>query len=274
MLEKIYINKPDHMDLNMYRCGIEDCSPGHSWGPALRDHYIIHYITSGKGVYHAGGSTYALEKGQGFLVPPNTILSYQADTENPWSYCWVGFHGLKAEMYLKRASITVENPIFKYDRDSALKDCIDQMIETKNLVHSSDVKLLGLLYIFLSLLVEAADHEKALNNSETRKEQYVKKAIDYIQMNYAQRVSIQEIASSIGIDRSYLYSLFKEYLNTSPQDFLINFRMSKACELMKNQSLSIAEVSRSVGYEDQLLFSKVFKKVRGKSPKGYRNLHK
>lgn len=270
MLEKIYINKPDHTDLNMYRCGIEDCVSGHSWGPALRDHYIIHYITSGKGTYHIGSNTYKLEKGSGFLIPPNTVISYQADLEEPWSYCWVGFHGLKAENYLKRANLSADNPIFSFDRDDSLRTCINEMIDTKKLAKSSDIKLLGLLYVFLSLLVEASEANKHFENPEDRKEQYVKKAIDFIKMNYAQKITVQEIASSVGIDRSYLFSLFKEYLNTSPQDFLINFRIGKACELMENNALSIGDISRSIGYEDQLLFSKIFKKVKGTSPKTFR----
>lgn len=272
MLEKIYVDKPDHTDLNMYRCGIEDCNPGHSWGPALRDHYIIHYITGGKGTYSINNITYKLEKGWGFLIPPNTVINYQADMEDPWSYCWVGFHGLKAEVYLKRANISGEKPVFEYNRDSALRDCINQMIETKELKKSSDIKLLSLLYSFLALLVEASGTTADPDTGETRKEQYVKKAIDYIKINYTQKISINEVACGIGIDRSYLFSLFKEFLNMSPQEFLIKFRMDKACELMKNNSLSIGEISRSIGYEDQLLFSKTFKRLRGLSPKEYRRM--
>lgn len=271
MLEKIYINKPDHTDLNMYRCGIEDCSPGHSWGPALRDHYIIHYVRSGKGIFQMNNTTYQLEKSQGFLIPPNTIIYYQADNEEPWSYSWVGFHGLKAEQYLKRASISQENPVFKYDKDNFLKECIDEMIiASKTLVKSSEIRLLGLLYIFLSQLIEVAQIDRTPGHTENRKEQYIKKAINFIEMNYSRKINISEIAQFVGLDRSYLFTIFKEYLNTSPQDFLINYRVNKACELMQNKLLSIGEISRSVGYEDPLLFSKVFRKIKGIPPKELR----
>jgi YesN/AraC family two-component response regulator len=65
-------------------------------------------------------------------------------------------------------------------------------------------------------------------------------------------------------------AIFKEYFNTSPQNYLINFRINKACNLMKNPNLSIGEISRSVGYDDPFLFSKMFKKIKGIPPRIYR----
>jgi len=92
-------------------------------------------------------------------------------------------------------------------------------------------------------------------------------------MNYSRDISVMELARHIGLDRSYLCSLFKEYLKVSPREYLIKYRMDKACELMKNPSLSISDVARSVGYSDPLGFSKMFKKVKGCSPKAYRETY-
>lgn len=270
MLEKIVIPEPKHTDLNMYRCGVEDCSSGHAWGPAIRDHYIIHYILGGKGTFQVSGKTYTLKKDDGFLIRPNTIVAYQADLQEPWSYGWVGFHGLKAESYLKQAGLTLQTPIFRYTRDAFLKDCLTRMIDTKGMAKGREIKLLGLLYEFLSQLVEASEENRTPNGSHTRKEEYIRKAIEFTQMNYSRKISITEMAHHVGLDRSYLYSLFHEYLRVSPQDFLIGFRMEKACEFMRNPGLSIGDISRSVGYEDPLLFSKVFKKDKGASPREYR----
>lgn len=270
MLEKYYFDKPSHTDLNLYRCGIEDCKPGHSWGPAIRDHYIIHYIRDGKGIYRVNNTTYHLEKGDGFLIVPNTIVFYQADIESPWSYSWVGFHGLKADSYLKRAGLTVDSPIFRYVKDNSVKECLKKMIDTKNLTSSREICLLGYLYILLSYIIEASETAGSKDNTPDRKESYIKKAVEFISKNYSRKITVSEIASYVGLDRSYLYTLFNSYLNTSPQEFLVNFRINKACELMKNANLSIANISRSVGYEDPLLFSKMFRKAKGLSPREYR----
>lgn len=269
MLEKLYIENHNNTDLNMYRCGIEDCKPGHSWGPGIRDHYIVHHILKGKGVYKINDSVYNLSQYDGFLIPPNTIVYYQADDDDPWSYCWVGFHGLKAESYLKQADITPDNPIFRYYRDDFLKDSLNEMIEAKNMSKGRDIRLLGLLYSFLSRLIETADHDYS-SKSADRKDLYIRKAVEFIAMSYSRKITVEEISHHVGLDRSYLYSIFNNFLKVSPQQFLINFRIEKACELMENNSLSIGDISRSVGYEDPLYFSKVFRKVKGMSPRNYR----
>ncbi len=264
------INRLNHTDLNMYQCGTEVCNRNHSFGPAVRDHFLIHFILSGKGIFQVGDKTYHLREGQGFLICPDIVTYYQADAEDPWHYSWVGFHGLKAEQYLKNAKLTAYNPIFAYSKDRFIKDCFDQMLETKALVKGREIRLLGLLYLFLSQLIEAAPGEAALDISTNRKEQYVKQVCAYIEMNYSRKISVQEIAHHVGLDRSYLGTLFKEHLNASIQDYLIHFRVNRACELMNNEVLSIGDISRSVGYEDPLLFSKIFKKVKGSPPRHYR----
>jgi len=268
MLEKIYIDEPRQNDMNMYRCGFEDCKGGHFWGPAVRDHYIIHYILGGKGTFTVGGTTYTLGQYDGFLICPGTIVYYAADEYEPWSYAWVGFHGLKASACLEQAGLSMNSPIFRYEKDDFLKDCFMRMISTKQLSRGKEMRLLGLLYEFLSQLVETNDAR--LTAKQNTQEEYVRKATEYIGMNYSRKVTIAEIARYVGLDRSYLYSLFQDFTNNSPQEYLIRFRMEKACELMRTASLTISNIARSVGYNDPLMFSKAFKKVKGMSPRDFR----
>lgn len=268
MLEKIYIDKSGHTDMNMYSCGIEDCKSGHAWGPAVRDHYIIHYVLGGMGRFTVDNATYTLVKNDGFLICPGTIVHYQADREDPWSYAWVGFNGFRASSCLKQAGLDNRNPVFRYEKDDFLRECLMRMIGTKQLTRGKEIRLLGLLYEFLSQLVEAADVK--LIENDNKKEEYVRKALDYIRMNYSRKITVAQIARYTGLDRSYLYSLMNEFVNVSPQEYLICFRMEKAVELMLTTSLNIGGIARSVGYEDPLMFSKVFKKVKGLPPREYK----
>lgn len=270
MEEFVAIHRLNHTDLNMYQCGTQKCEPGHYYGPAVRDHYLIHFIFNGKGRFCIGDRTYHLERNQGFLICPDTVTYYQADMNEPWLYSWVGFHGIKAGVYLKNAGFTMENPIFTCENDNFIESCFSQMIAAKSLQRGREIRLLGLLYLFLSQLMERNGKESFSDHPENRKENYIKKTIEYISMNYSRRISISEIAQYIGLDRSYLGSIFREQLDTSLQDFLMNYRVDKACELMKNESLSIGDISRSVGYEDPLLFSKIFKKLKQKPPREFR----
>jgi len=133
---------------------------------------------------------------------------------------------------------------------------------------------LRFLYLLLSKLSEIAPNYVFSKRDTNSKEAYVKKAISYITMKYPNNLSILQIAQYIGIDRSYFCSIFKECIKASPQQFIENFRINRACELLLNKNLSIGDVSRSVGYHDPLHFSKVLKKIKGLSPREYRNLNR
>jgi AraC-like DNA-binding protein len=270
MMEIVPIERLNASDLIMYQCGTQKCKPGHYYGPAVRDHSLIHYIFEGKGIFQVGDKTYNLSGGQGFLICPGIVTYYQADFDDPWHYSWIGFHGLNAEFFLKKAGLCAENPIFTYRKDRFIENCFKQMLESGQMPKSKEIRLLGLLYLFLSQLIEENKQPLAPEKDINRKEQYAKKIAEFIEINYSRKISIREIARYVGLDRSYMGTIFKEHFNTSPQDYLINFRLNKACDLMKNPGLSIGDVSRSVGYDDPLLFSKMFKKIKGMSPKAYR----
>jgi len=257
-------------DLYVCQYGMENCSPGHCFGPHVRNHFLIHYILKGKGTYHNGGKTYHLSEGNGFLICPDVVTVYKADMSEPWTYTWIGFNGLAAASFLKQAGLDNENPIFLYNKDDMMKNCFYEMVNINAMSPGSETRLLSLLYLFLSLLIENCEINYYLNDNESKKQLYFRKALEYMEMNYSRKITIDETANYIGIGRTYLFQLFKKYMNISPQEYLLNLRIDKACELMSNNILTIGDISRSVGYEDPLLFSKMFKKVKGMSPRDYR----
>jgi AraC-like DNA-binding protein len=196
---------------------------------------------------------------------------YQADMDEPWEYCWVGFHGRYAKSYLKEINLDASNPIFTCTLENSPEKAIFKMIEAQNRPVGRDFILTGLLYQFLAELVRTVDYPHYNSENQNTKQIYVQKAIDYIRKNYSRKITIEQIADFIGIDRKYMSALFQEILHTSPQEFLLNFRMDKACVLLCQNLLSIQDIAHSVGYEDPLLFSKMFKKRKGLSPTQYRN---
>ncbi|AUS98384.1 hypothetical protein CDQ84_04160 [Clostridium thermosuccinogenes] len=257
-------------DLVVYHSGTERCEPGHFWS-GVRDHFLIHYVMSGKGIFASNGTTYHLSEGQGFLICPDTLSYYQADMDEPWEYCWVGFHGRYAKNYLNEINLDASNPIFTCNPENSPEKTILKMLEVQKRPAGRDFILTGLLYQFLAELIRTVDDFHYNSISQNTKQIYVKKAIDYIRKNYSTRITIEQIADFIGIDRKYMSTLFQEILHISPQEYLLNFRMDKACVLLCQDFLSIQDIAHSVGYEDPLLFSKMFKKRKGLSPTQYRN---
>jgi AraC-like DNA-binding protein len=263
------INITSNTDLVVYLCGTQKCESLHSYGPVLRDHYIFHYIINGKGIFKVHGITYKLEKNMGFLICPGELAYYQADKDEPWEYSWVGFKGLKADIYVKEAGFSKYNSAFTYDKDEFILNCFKDMIDCYKYNESREVRLVGYLYLFLGQLIEFSAPKKNITDGTKRREGYLIKAMQYIQMNYYRDINISILSKYLGLDRSYLYIIFKQYLKISPKEYLSKIRLEKAEELMKSTELLIGEIARSVGYDDQLLFSKIFKKNKGISPKKF-----
>ncbi len=270
MLEKYYILNKNNTDLNVYRCGFEECSPGYTWGPGVRDHYIVHVILSGKGYYTLNGMTHPLEAGQGFLICPGQIVHYEADSKQPWTYSWVGFHGLKAENILKKAGLGQQNPIFRFGKAEYLTKSLNDMIVAARDENTSELMLTGYLFLFLAHLLQNQKSRSTMTDKAFNTDRYVSKAIEYIEKNFAGPLTVEALAKTLKIDRSYLSTLFSRHLGVSPRQFIIDYRMDKACALLQNEQLSVGDVARSVGYEDPLQFSKTFRKTKGDSPRQYK----
>ncbi len=258
-------------DLYMRYCGMSQCEPGHSFGPAMRDHFVIHYIFHGSGTLTIGQKKYHLGAGQGFLLCPNVVSHYKADNNDPWEYAWVGFHGLNAATYLSQAALDADNAVFTYTRGDTLKRCLTEMVNAyDNYKYGTNLRLQSLLYLLLSELIESASENSPKERLPVQ-HRYIQKAVSYIQMNYMEdELTVANLADYVGLDRSYLCSLFKKYLSTSPQTYIAKYRINRACELLKKTSYSIGEITHMVGYKDPVVFQKFFKNITGISPSRYR----
>lgn len=249
-------------------CGCSKTEPLHSFGPALKPHYMIHYILSGKGVFRTGGREYPLEAGSGFLIVPGHLAFYQADEKEPWTYVWVGFSGSGVESFVSYTGLSVRHPVFQSDRSDELYGSVRDMMEHNTYGLTNELRRNGQLQIFLSLIAESAGTQA--RPEEDRANQYVKRAVEFIQRNYCNPVKVTDVADYVCINRSYLYTLFENSMGMSPQQFLTAFRLTRAAELLAVTQLPVESIALSCGYNDPLVFTKAFKQMKGMSPSAYR----
>lgn len=249
-------------------CGCSQTEPLHSFGPAIKPHYLIHYVLSGKGTFVINNKKYPLKEGYGFLITPEELAFYQADSDEPWTYVWVGFNGTMADELIKKIGLAIQNPIFKSERSNELYEVVKDMMEHNTFEAANDLRRNGLLNIFLSIIAESTS---VIQKSEVdRGNVYVRRAIEFIQRNYCNPIKVTDIANYVCINRSYLYTLFEQSINLSPQKFLSVFRLTKATELLQLTQLPIESIALSCGYNDPLVFAKAFKQMKGVSPSAYR----
>jgi msm operon regulatory protein len=111
----------DTIDLALDFYGYEDCPKNYEFGPSVRDNFVLHFITEGKGVFHFNKKEIHLEAGDLFLLPKNMVTYYKADAEEPWSYYWIGISGTKVSDFM-RFSTLHEKGFSKENRGGNRKD--------------------------------------------------------------------------------------------------------------------------------------------------------
>lgn len=249
-------------------CGYEQCEPGHFYGPASRPNYILHFVLKGKGTYQVGGRSYPIQAGQGFLIEPKTMTSYWADCEDPWTYLWIGFGGTGAKSLLEDIGLNSCQLIFHSRRGEQLKGIIWEMLSRRGNDLGDLYALQAGLYQFFSVLVK--DLQVEIQEVQGPENEYVQKALIYIQNHYSQGIGVDQIAADLNISRSYLYTVFKKTLDLSPKEFLMKFQLSQAREQLSLTDLTAEAIAYSCGYRSSLAFSRAFKKETGMTPLQYR----
>ena len=262
------------VDLSLFQCGREKCSPAHSFGPVARNHFLFHYVISGTGKLFANDSKgvtqeYNIKSMQGFMIFPDQITTYIADNDMPWEYVWVEFDGLRAKAVVESAGFSPDNPVYKARSKEFREEMMKEMNHIAENGSSSPLHIIGHLYLFLDFLARSTEGIKVNHGSKLR-DFYIHEALEFISHNFQNDISVENIADVCGLNRSYFGKIFKQALGKSPQEFLLSYRMVQAAELLKLTKLSVGDISLAVGYDNQMHFSRAFKSVYGISPKKWR----
>lgn len=274
LLFSVFPNE-NFVDLGLYQYGWEQCTPSHSFGPAARNHYVFHYVISGTGTLYANDSshhshTYQIKSGQGFMLFPGQITTYIADTNLPWEYTWIEFDGLRAKEAVEIAGLSKNNPVYHASSAELRLNMMNEMLYLSRHSAESPFHLIGHLYLFLDYFTRSSSSVK-LHQSGHVQDFYIKEALSFIEQNFQNDISVEDIASFCGLNRSYFGKIFRKAVGKTPQEFLLNYRMVKAAELLKLTQLSIRDIGNAVGYPNQLHFSRAFKNIYGLSPKIWRS---
>lgn len=263
-------SKNQQQTLSVYFCGHEACGPGHSFGPAMRPHYLLHVIFHGQGIYQCGGHTWHLTAGDAFLIRPSDSIYYRADDSDPWSYAWTGFDGAACQEILHQ-TIFSHTLVFTQgtpEKKEALLTHMKTLINTFETSSGNNLAAAGNLLLVLSTMEKKPSESR--NDISTL---YFRKASEYIRNNYAYPIQISDVAHYVGIDRSYLYRIFMEQENISPKQYLLKHRLQMAAQLLCSSSCTITEAALSCGFRDAPSFCNYFRAGTGYTPKKFRKLY-
>ena len=254
-------------------CGYGSCQPLQHFGPAVRPNYLIHFITDGKGIFQSGDNKFSLHAGEGFIIRPNQQAFFQADEADPWSYLWIGFDGTRCGEYLSAIGLDEGQFTFRSPDGETLREIVQEMLKYNTAGIENDFQLQGLLCRFFSCLARSLSMPLSSVPKNDRENFYVRRAVEFVHYNYANHITVSDMAKYVSLNRSYLFTLFQRVLKISPQEFLTTFRLTRAKEQLRLTNATVAAIAQSVGYRDPLVFSKAFKQMTGMTPVQYRKQH-
>ena len=247
-----------YFDINPIQCGMDNCAPSHSYGPAIRSYYLLHFVVSGKGQFTTSRGTFTLVKSDMFIIRPHEITYYEADEKDPWTYIWIGF---TSKIKLPTA-LNTEDFIYAPYLERIFLDAINTE-SFENGRHGYEAFLCGKIFELCALLYSGDKISSQIS------ERYVKPAISIMESEFASGITISRIAERLHINRSYFTVIFRDAVKKTPAEYLSELRMNEAARLLRIYKYSVTVTASSVGYPDVFVFSRAFKKHFGCSPKSY-----
>lgn len=226
--------------------------------------FLFFFIHEGTGVISYKGASYQLKKGDCIFINCSDGYSHTT-SENLWNISWIHFNGpLMLNIYEKYKQRGGQ-PVFHPESVELFQSIWEQVYNIANSTdYLRDMRINQHLNELLSEIMVFSWSEK--KHSEKK----IYEVKQYIEENYVSRITLEDLAKRFYINKYYLLRLFKGQYGMTVNEYIQQLRISRAKNLLRFSSKSIREISCLCGFEDSHYFSRVFMKVEGISPSGYR----
>lgn len=241
-------------------------------------------VISGEMKYNINGDILTIKSGDGIFVNSRQLhYSFSDEINNSEFYC-VLIHPiiLCANEYIEQTFINpvISNIDFSYkllfshnNWENDIMESIKKMYELRG-QKSYFLSAQSLFYSIWGKLYDNMPIVQSVDKKENHQLSELKKMMKYIQQNYTEKISLDKIASSVNICKSSCCTIFKNYLNQTPINYLTDYRLNKSMHLLISTDMPITEIAFSVGFLGSSYYAETFKKRMNCSPTEYRNKYK
>lgn len=236
-----------------------------------RDIYALVYLSAGEGFLHTQASgRVKVQAGDAFLLFPQVWHSYSPSPATGWSEHWIMFHGDQAAQWEANGLIQRQFPLLQPGADHSLLNLFDSLLKLQEepSPHQEALQLSALEHILLHTLhlssrrsLRRAPHTPAVDE-----------ACRFLSAHFSEEIDMPGLAEKLHLSYGNFRRLFRKQTGRSPQQYLLDLRLSRACKLLEDGVLSIKEVAGNTGFANPYYFSRLFKQRMGIPPSHWQGL--
>lgn len=242
----------------------------------------IHYIVKGNGSFFIDDNEYNVSQGDIVYIGSKLIHSGKSVNNDLLAVCYIidssyllslNSDNLTDRFISELLNTKISKPVIHtsdmgYNYIKQVLNNIDYCAEQKSIIHQLEIK--KYLYDFFIQLYKKNYFVLNSTTDSIRCTPIIKQSIRYIQNNMASKLSIDEIASHVGLSTSYFMKMFKQNTKMTCVEYIKSLRLDKATSLLLETSDNILEIAQNCGYSNLSLFNRDFKKAFEITPSQYR----
>ncbi len=264
-----------HYTMNSIR---ESCiqQQAHSINEICAAHTLL-LVTAGRGTIEVNKSQYKLMRGKLWCIIPGTSISLKAEGTTPLHMYLLSFtlHKVNQEEVNQQEWLDKQEPNFDsfFNRNEEWQVKPFQQLES----------VMEQLFVYSK---KEEDREQFFNHFRFQKMMYdlvnqkwteqkedpkraVEHTIQYLNQHFQEQVTIEKLAQMANLSRRWYSALFKELTGKSPSDYITELRIRRAKELLPCEGVTLYEIARQVGFQDEHYFNRRFKKIVGVAPRAF-----
>ena len=240
----------------------------------VRNDFYVMYVVEGELVVVEGDTETVAVPGDMIFYREGDYHHYRKTDRTVFRYYWIHFTGYSADEIMKTCGFA-KSGIYHVGLSEKVIKCFDTHFSDfygQPIVgtHLEIIAAAHLMEIFSTM--RSVMEANSTDSSSAKLKVY--SSAKFINENYHTPLTVEQLASQQGLCEGYYSKVFTKYIGVSPQNYIIRVRMQNACMLLQHTDLTIARIAPSVGYDDPLYFSRIFRKNTGTSPVDYRKKHR
>lgn len=250
------------------------------WHPEIE----LTLVLEGDIAYRVNDNLYHLKAGEGLFCNTNVLHTGKRLNEEDCSYLSITFHprflyGYSSSiMQSKYMSHILKSPSLSSIRFTPETGWQKKVLKKLEKIRKLEVKQgpsmeLQIQVVLLKIWRQIYEHMKTDDMTGTengRDTERIRKIMEYMQEHYAEKITLEDLADQVHLCKSESCRLFKRYMNESMFEYLLDYRIERSLELLRQSGLDVTGVAGQVGFGDPGYYARIFKRKMGCTPLEYR----